>query len=119
MAARNIIYIPDVVGPTDPQGRPLQPATSSSIGSNGPAATNSSSSIASAADAADELVMTDGSGFISQDLAELVPAVSAGELMAAMWGQGLLWPSTPLQVSFPTGGCYCGLLVSFSSCALA
>jgi hypothetical protein len=52
----------------------------------------------SAADAADELLMTDGSGFTSQDLAELVPAVSAGELLAAMWGQGLLWPNTPLQV---------------------
>jgi hypothetical protein len=99
--ARHIIYIPDVVGPTDPQGRPLQPAASSSSGSNGAAATDptgSSSSIPSAADAADELVMTDGSGFISQDLAELIPAVSAGELMAAMWGQGLLWPNTPLQV---------------------
>jgi hypothetical protein len=42
--------------------------------------------------------MSDGSGFISDDLAALVPAVSAGELVAAERGQGLLWPQTPLQV---------------------
>jgi hypothetical protein len=43
--------------------------------------------------------MSDGSGFISADLARLVPAVSSGELVAAERGQGLLWPHTPLQVS--------------------
>lgn len=113
--ARNIVYIPDIVGPTDPLGRPLQPPSSSSSGSNLASNLASSlgsnggssgcSSLASSADAPDELVMTDGSGFISQDLAELVPAVSAGELTAAMFGQGLFWPNTPLQVS-PE----CGLL---------
>jgi hypothetical protein len=42
--------------------------------------------------------MSDGSGFISDDLARLVPAVSSGELVAAERGQGVLWPHTPLQV---------------------
>lgn len=110
--AQNIIYIPDIVGPTDTIGRPLQQQpTSSSSGSNlssgaGRSLGSSSSgcsSLASSADAADELVMTDGSGFISQDLAELVPAVSAGELTAAMFGQGLFWPNTPLQVRAAAG----------------
>jgi hypothetical protein len=97
VAASNIMYIPDIVGPTDPVGRPLLSASSSSNSSNSTTG-SSSSSLVSSADAPDELVMTDGSGFISQELAELVPAVSAGELTAAMWGQGLLWPNTPLQV---------------------
>lgn len=42
--------------------------------------------------------MTDGSGFMSQDLAELIPAVSSGELLAGLFGHGVMWPSTPAQV---------------------
>lgn len=105
---RWIIYIPDVEGPTGPQGQPQQPAGSSSGSNTASTGSTPSSSCclpAMASDAADELVMTDGSGFISQDLAELIPAVSSGELIAAAWGQGVLWPSTPLQVCVTAPPC--------------
>lgn len=84
-----ILYIPDVCGPTDAQGRQQQlQALPGQLSGGGPAAATASSAA----------VLTDGSGFISADLAGLVPAVAAGELLAAHAGQGVKWPHTPLQV---------------------
>jgi hypothetical protein len=75
VSAARIFYIPDVEGPTDCHGNRL-PGSSVNDGQ--------------------EVVLTDGAGYISNDLAQRVPAVAAGEILAGT--AGVTWPRTPLQV---------------------
>lgn len=94
LPAARIFYIPDIEGPTDAAGNKLPPQPQT------PGATppHQQGFVPPPAAAGFSEVMSDGSGFISDDVARLVPAVSSGELVAAETGQGVLWPHTPLQV---------------------
>jgi hypothetical protein len=105
LQASRIFYIPDIEGPTDAAGNrlPPQPQTPGSLSPD-------QQGLRAAAAGFSE-VMSDGSGFISDDLARLVPAVSAGELVAAERGQGVLWPHTPLQVRGPVELCQVSALL--------
>lgn len=85
VAARQMLYIPDIQGPTDAQGNHILPPHNTAAGSS------SSSSV--------EMLMSDGSGFISADVASLVPGISAGEIISGDRGGGVTWPTTPMQVN--------------------
>eukprot|EP00775_Hariotina_reticulata_P005922 gene5922-6162_t len=76
VCAAGIFYIPDVEGPTDRQGNKLP---------------------GSVIIDSEELLLTDGAGYISDDLAQRVPAVSAGEILAG--AAGVCWPRTPMQAA--------------------
>lgn len=78
LSASRVVYVPDLYGPTDSAGSWIGPE------------------LDQAED--EELLMSDGSGFISSDLAALVPAIAAGQISPVQRGQGVMWPHTPLQV---------------------
>lgn len=76
--AAHFMFIPDVTGPTDAAGRQLE---------------------TSRAAPGDAVVLSDGAGYISESLARLIPAVSAGEIVGAERGRGAVFPNTPMQVT--------------------